>query len=110
MVCCPREQVIVRMLSKTEREFLQDSSSFSKRHARQHRYTIRKRVFSCLADFHLIIQNNGMVGLDLDNLESKLEELISLIGSKGTRGDLKSSLYMQTISNPFSAANSDWGK
>ncbi|MDE2588082.1 MAG: hypothetical protein KGL95_00225 [Patescibacteria group bacterium] len=50
------------------------------------------------------------MGLDLVNLESELEKVVSLIGSEGTRGDLKSSSHMQTRSNPFSAANSDWGK
>ncbi len=98
------------MLTRTERRFLQDPTLFSKRHARQHRYTIRKKVSRSLADFHLIIQNSAIVSLDLGNLESELEKMVSLVNSEGTRGNLKASSHMQTGSNPFSSANSDWGR
>lgn len=97
------------MLSRTERKFLQHTSLFSKRHARQYRYTIRKRVYKSLDDLRFIIKNDEFVGLDLKELETELEQIIALIGSTSILHTGKMSSHMQTSANPFSAINSDWG-
>lgn len=97
------------MLSKTEREFLACRAVFSKRHARQYRYTIKKRVYKSLDDLRFIIKNNEFVGLDLKELETELEQIIALVGSTSISHTGKMSSHIQTAANPFSAINSDWG-
>ncbi len=97
------------MLSKTEREFLECRGVFSKRHARQYRYTIKKRVYQSLDDLRFIIKNNELVGLDLTELETELGQIVSLIDSRRICHTGKTSSDMQTSDNPFSAINSDWG-
>ncbi|GEM_PF-6525475 len=96
------------MLSKTQRRFLQDSSSFSKRHSRQYRYTIRKKVFRSLDDLNLVITNNGMVGLDVQELKARLESLVALFDSVVV-AETKKSSHAETKANPFLASNSGWG-
>ncbi|HYL67003.1 MAG TPA: hypothetical protein VEU72_07610 [Nitrosopumilaceae archaeon] len=97
------------MLSKTEREFLACRAVFSKRHARQYRYTIKKRVYKSLDDLRFIIENNEFVGLDLKELETELEQIVVLIGSTYILHSGKASSHTQTSTNPFSAINSGWG-
>ncbi|MGB9003092.1 MAG: hypothetical protein WCC52_04735, partial [Nitrosotalea sp.] len=82
---------------------------FSKRHARQYRYTIKKRVYQSLDDLQFIIKNNELVGLDLKDLETELELLVALVDSRRIQYTGKTSSDMQTSTNPFSAINSDWG-
>jgi hypothetical protein len=97
------------MLSKTERKFVQDPSSFSKRDARQYRYMIKKRLERDLVDLQLIIKNNIILGLDMQKLETQLGIISSLIDSDSSKNSGKPSSYTQTDSNPLSAMNSDWG-
>lgn len=97
------------MLSKTERKFVQDPSLFSKRDARQYRYTIKKRLERDLVDLQLIIKNNVTLGLDMKKLETQLGIISRLISSDSSKNSGKPSAHIQTSFNPLSAMNSDWG-
>lgn len=98
------------MLSRTQRRFLSEPDSFSKRNSRQHRYAIRKRVTRSLDDIDLVIRNDKIVGLDGRNLKRKLESLVLLLGSDDMSENKKPSPDTMTRANPFVKANSSWGK
>ncbi|MDE1863324.1 MAG: hypothetical protein KGI33_10490 [Thaumarchaeota archaeon] len=96
------------MLSRTQRRFLTEPDSFSRRNSRQHRYTIRKMVARSLDDIELVIRNHNIVGLDIKSLKTRLESLVMLLGSGDISEDKKTSPDMQTGANPYVKANSAW--
>lgn len=52
------------MLSKTERDFVEDPSTFSNNAAKDLRYRIKKKLKRARPDLELLLQNTDVIGID----------------------------------------------
>lgn len=52
------------MLSKTERDFVEDPSTFSRNAAKELRYRIKKKLKRARPDLELLVQNADVTGID----------------------------------------------